>query len=302
MDKIQKFLAYNGKVNITCISTTELVEKAREIHDLSPLATAALGRCLTMGVLMASGFKGEEDTITLQIKGNGPIGNIIVTADSKGRTRGYVTNPQVDLELREDGKLNVGKAVGNEGFLYVIKDIGLKEPYIGMSKLVSGEIAEDFTNYYYTSEQKNTAVALGVLVNSEGVKKAGGFIVTTLPDATEDELFILENRLQEAKPISQMLDENMSLLDIAKDITGDVNIKILEQEDNDNKEEREEKKPKYECNCSKEKMEKALISIGKEEINKILEEDKKAEIVCHFCNQKYEFSEEDLKSIGTPLN
>ena len=302
MDKIQKFLAYNGKVNITCISTTELVEKARETHDLSPLATAALGRCLTMGALMASGLKGEEDTITLQIKGNGPIGNIIVTADSKGRTRGYVTNPQVDLELREDGKLNVGKAVGNEGFLYVIKDIGLKEPYIGMSKLVSGEIAEDFTNYYYTSEQKNTAVALGVLVNKEGVKSAGGFIVSCMPDATEDELFILENRLQEAKPISQMLDENMSLLDIAKDITGDVNIKILEQEDNDNKEEREEKKPKYECNCSKEKMEKALISIGKEEINKILEEDKKAEIVCHFCNQKYEFSEEDLKSIGTPLN
>jgi len=302
MDKIQKFLAYNGKVNITCISTTELVEKAREIHDLSPVATATLGRCLTMGALMASGFKGEEDTVTLQIKGNGPIGNITVTADSKGRTRGYVTNPQVDLELREDGKLNVGKAVGNEGFLYVIKDIGLKEPYRGMSKLVSGEIAEDFTNYYYTSEQKNTAVALGVLVNKEGVKSAGGFIVSCMPDATEDELFILENRLQEAKPISQMLDENMSLLDIAKDITGDINIKILEQEDNDNKEEKEEKKPKYECNCSKEKMEKALISIGKEEINKILEEDKKAEIVCHFCNQKYEFSEEDLKSLGTPLN
>lgn len=302
MDKIQKFLAYNGKVNITCISTTELVEKARKIHDLSPLATAALGRCLTMGALMASGFKGEEDTITLQIKGNGPIGNIIVTADSKGRTRGYVTNPQVDLELREDGKLNVGKAVGNEGFLYVIKDIGLKEPYIGMSKLVSGEIAEDFTNYYYTSEQKNTAVALGVLVNKEGVKSAGGFIVSCMPDATEDELFILENRLQEAKPISQMLDENMSLLDIAKDITGDINIKILEQEDNENKEKKDERKPRYECNCSKEKMEKALISIGKEEINKILEEDKKAEIVCHFCNQKYEFSEEDLKSIGTPLN
>ena len=288
MDKIQKFLAYNGKINITCVSTTELVEKAREVHDLSPVATAALGRCLTMGTLIASGFKGEEDTITLQIKGNGPIGNITVTADSKGRTRGYVTNPQVDVPLREDGKLNVGKAVGNEGFLYVIKDIGLKEPYIGMSKLVSGEIAEDFSSYYYTSEQKNTAVALGVLVNKDGVKSAGGFIISCMPDATEDELFILENRIQEAKPISQMLDENMSLLDIAKDITGDINIKVLEQE---------ERKPKYECNCSREKMEKALISIGKEELNKIIEEDKQAEIVCHFCNEKYKFSEEELRMI-----
>lgn len=288
MDKIQKFLAYNGKINITCISTTELVEKARRIHDLSPVATAALGRCLTMGALMASGFKGEEDSVTLQIKGNGPIGNITVTADSKGRTRGYVTNPQVDVELREDGKLNVGKAVGNEGFLYVIKDIGLKEPYVGMSKLISGEIAEDFSSYYYTSEQKNTAVALGVLVNKDGVKSAGGFIISCMPDATEDELFILENRIQEAKPISQMLDDNMSLIDIAKDITGDIDIKVLEQE---------EKIPKYECSCSREKMEKALISIGKEELNKIIEEDKRAEIVCHFCNEKYEFSEENLKKL-----
>lgn len=284
MNKIQKFLAYNGRINITCIETTDLVEKARKVHDLSPVATATLGRCLTMGALMGASLKNEEDCLTLQIKGNGPIGNIIVTSDGKLRTRGYVTNPQVDVPLREDGKLNVGKAVGNEGFLYVIKDIGLKEPYIGMSKLVSGEIAEDFTNYYYISEQKNTAVALGVLVNKDGVKKAGGFIVSSMPDATEDELFILENRMQEAKPISQMLDENMSLLEIAKDITGDENIKVLN----------EEKTPKYECNCSSEKMQKALISIGKKELKKIIEEDKKVEIVCHFCNQKYEFLEENL--------
>lgn len=288
MNKIQKFLAYNGKINITCVETTQLVEEARKIHDLSPVATAALGRCLSMGALMASNLKGEEDSITLQIKGNGPIGNIIVTADSKGRTRGYVTNKQVEVSLRKDGKLNVGEAVGKEGFLYVIKDIGLKEPYIGMSKLVSGEIAEDFTNYYYTSEQKCAAVALGVLVNKEGVKKAGGFILTSMPDATEDELFILENRLKEAKTISQMLDANMSLIDIAKDITGDINIKVLEQENY---------MPKYECNCTKEKMEKALISIGKEELQKIVEEDKKAEIVCHFCNEKYNFNEEELKQL-----
>lgn len=288
MDKIQKFLAYHGKINITCVETTQLVEKARTIHDLSPVATAALGRCLTMGALMGSNLKQEEDNITLQIKGNGPMGAITVTTDGKGRTRGYVLNPQVDVPMRKDGKLNVGEAVGNDGFLYVIRDIGLKEPYIGMSKLVSGEIAEDFANYYYTSEQKNTAVALGVLVNKDGVKKAGGFIVSSMPDATEDELFILENRLQEAKPISQMLEENMTLLGIAQDIIGDNNIKILEEETN---------VPKYECSCSKEKMKNALKSIGKEELQKIIEEDKKAEIVCHFCNQKYTFTEEELRTI-----
>ncbi len=289
MDKIEKFLAYNGKINITCVSTTKLVEEARKIHDLSPVATAALGRCLTMAVLMSSNTKEEEDSLTLQIKGNGPIGSIIVTSDSNLKVKGYVTNPAVDVPLRKDGKLDVGTAVGKDGFLYVIKDIGLKEPYVGMSKLVTGEIAEDFANYYYISEQKNTAVALGVLVDKNGVKSAGGFIVTSMPDATEDELFILENRLKEAKPISQMLDEKMSLLDIAKDITGDENIKVL----------KDERKPEYKCNCSKEKMKAALKTVGKEELTKILEEDKKAEIVCHFCNKKYEFSEEDLKKIMT---
>lgn len=284
MDNIKRFLAYNGRINIVCISTTQLVEEARKIHDLSPLATATLGRTLTMGTIIGSSLKGKKDTVTLQIKGNGPIGTVVAVSDSKLRIRGYVANPNIELPLRKDGKLNVGAAVGNEGFIYVIKDIGLKEPYVGMSKIVSGEIAEDFANYFYISEQKNTAVALGVLVDKDGVRASGGYIVTAMPDATEDDLFILENRIKEAKPISQMLDENMSLEDIAKDITGDENIEVVE----------ENITPKYECNCSKEKMEKALISIVKEELIKIAEEDKKAEIVCNFCNKKYEFLEEDL--------
>ena len=288
MDKILKFLAYNGKINITCVETTNLVEEARKLHDLSTVATAVLGRVLTMGALMASAFKDKDDSVTLQIRANGPIGGVTVTAEADGRVRGYVTNPQVEVPLRKDGKLNVGEAVGNDGFLYVIKDIGLKEPYIGMSKLISGEIAEDFANYYYTSEQKNTAVALGVLVNKDGVKKAGGFIVSSLPDATEDELFILENRLKEAMPISKMLEENMSLLEIAKDITGDIHIQVLEQQENE---------PRYECSCSKEKMARGLQTIGKEELQKIIEEDKKAETVCQFCNKNYEFNEEELKSL-----
>lgn len=279
MDNIKRFLAYNGRINIVCISTTELVEEARKIHDLSPVATAALGRTLTMAAIMASSLKAEKDTITLQIKGNGPIGTILAVSDSKLRTRGYVGNPRVEVPLRKDGKLNVGAVVGNDGNIYVIKDIGLKEPYVGMSKIISGEIAEDFTNYFYISEQKNTAVSLGVLVNSKGVKASGGYIVTPMPDATEEDLFILENRIKEAKPISQMLDENMSLEEIAKDITGDANLQLVEEGRN----------PKYECTCSRERMEKALISIGKEELQKIIEEDKKAEIVCHFCNKKYTF-------------
>ena len=191
MDNIKRFLAYNGRINIVCISTTELVEEARKIHDLSPVATAALGRTLTMGAIIGSGLKGENDTVTLQIKGNGPIGTVIAVSDNKLRTRGYVTNPQVDVPLKPNRKLDVSAAVGNEGFIYVIKDIGLKEPYVGMSKIVSGEIAEDFTNYFYISEQKNTAVALGVLVDKDGVRASGGYIVTAMPDATEDDLFIL---------------------------------------------------------------------------------------------------------------
>lgn len=287
MDNIKRFLAYEGRVNIICISTTDLVENARKIHDLSPVATAALGRTLTMSAIMASGLKGEQDAVTLQIKGNGPIGSIIAVSDSKLRTRGYVLNPHVDLPLKQNGKLDVSSAVGNDGFIYVIKDIGMKEPYVGMSKIISGEIAEDFTQYFYTSEQKPSAIALGVLVDKDGVRSSGGYMVTPMPDATEDDLFILENRIREAKPISQMLDENMSLEDIAKDITGDNNIQLVEENNN----------VKYECSCNKERMEEALISIGKQELEKIIEEDKKAEIVCHFCNKKYQFTEEELKKL-----
>ena len=292
MDNIKRFLAYNGRVNIICVSTTELVEDARKVHNLSPVATAALGRTLTMASIIASGMKGENDTVTLQIKGNGPIGNIIAVSDSKLRTRGYVTNAQVDVPLKKNGKLNVSAAVGNDGFIYVIKDIGLKEPYIGMSKIVSGEIAEDFTNYFYTSEQKPSAVALGVLVDKNGVRSSGGYMVIPMPDATEDDIFILENRIKEAKPISKMLDEEMTLEEIAKDITGDQDIQAVE----------ENMTPKFECNCSKEKMANGLATIGKTELKSIIEEDKKAELVCHFCNKKYEFTEQELIEILKELN
>ncbi len=171
-DKITSFLAYNGRVGVTCIKSTKMVEKARKIHDLSPLATAALGRVLTMTALMANEMKGKEDKITVQIKGNGEIGTILAVANNVPEVKGYVQNPYVDLPLNDFGKLDVGGAVGNEGYINVIKDIGLKEPYIGVSNLTSGEIADDFTNYFVNSEQRKTAVALGVLVDKNGVREA----------------------------------------------------------------------------------------------------------------------------------
>lgn len=285
-DKIIKLLAYNGRVSITCASTTYLVEKARKIHDLSPVATAALGRTLTITSIMASNMKNETDKLTIQIKGNGQLGTMVVLANNSPKVKGYVQNPVIDLPLK-NGKLDVGGAIGKQGYLNVIKDIGMKEPYIGVVPLVSGEVAEDFANYFATSEQTNTAVALGVLVNSNGVKASGGYIVTPMPDATQEDLFILENRILEAKPISKMLDENMSLLEIAKDITGDENVKIIE----------DTIIPEYECDCNKEKIEKGLISLGKKELQDIIDNEVKIETVCHFCNKKYVFTKEELAKL-----
>lgn len=290
-DKIIKFLAYGGRVSIVCANTTNLVEKSRLTHDLSPVATAALGRTLTVASMMAINMKNKEDKLTIQIRGNGPLGGIVVVANNFPKLKGYVQNPLVDLPLNKNGKLDVGQAVGKDGFLNIIKDIGLKEPYIGMVPLVSGEIAEDFTNYFYISEQTNTAVSLGVLVGNAGVKSSGGYIVSAMPDATEDDLFILENRIKEAKPISKMLDENMSLLEIAKDITGDENIEIIE----------ENIVPVYECDCSKEKIEKGLIAVGEKELQDIIDTQGNIETVCHFCNKKYNFSKEELEKLKSEI-
>lgn len=285
-DRIIKMLAYDGRVSIVCANTTSLVENARRIHDLSPVATAAFGRALTITSLMAVNMKNENDKLTVQIKGNGPIGGMVIVSNNFPKLKGYVQNPIVDLPLK-NGKLDVGGAIGKEGYLNIIKDIGLKDPYIGMVPLVSGEIAEDFATYFAKSEQTNTVVNLGVLVDANGVRKSGGYIVSPMPDATEDDLFILENRIKEAKPISQMLDENMSLLDIAKDLTGDEKVQIIE----------ENIMPFYECDCSKEKIEKGLISLGKEELQDIINTQVNIETVCHFCNKKYTFNKEELQKL-----
>ena len=286
-DKITNFLAYDGRIGITCIKSTSMVEEARKIHDLSPVATAAFGRLLTITALMAVEMKNEKDKITIEIKGNGPIGGMLTTANNVPEVKGYVINPYVDLPLNEFGKLDVGGAVGQDGYIHVIKDIGLKEPYIGVSNLKSGEIADDFTNYFVSSEQRQAAVALGVLVDKNGVREAGGYLITPMPDATDGDISNVEKGIFEAGAISKMLDEKLSLIDIAKKVTGDKSIKVIE----------DCTVPVYKCDCSKEKMANALISIGKNELKNIIEEDGKAELVCHFCNKKYQFNKEELENI-----
>lgn len=280
-------LAYEGKVSIKCISSTNMVEEARRVHDLSPVASATLGRLLTITSIMGYETKTDKGSITNQIKGNGPLGMLTAVAESNGNVKGYVANPQVDIPLnKENGKLDVGTAVGKEGMLYIIKDLGMGKPYSGMTPIVSGEIAEDFTNYFATSEQTPSVIALGVLVDKNGIRAAGGYKLSLMPDATEEIIEKIEESLKNIEPISKMLDENKTLEEIAKTVTGDENIEVLE-----------EIHPEYKCNCSKEKCEKGLIAIGKDELETIIKEEEKIEIVCNFCNKKYEFTREDLKKL-----
>ena len=286
-DKIIKFLAHNGRVSVICADTTKMVEEARKIHDMSPVVTAAFGRLLTITSIMATEMKGSKDKLTVQLKGNGPIGVMIATANNSPIVKGYATNPVVELPLNEDGKLDVSGAVGYEGFINVVKDIGLKDPYIGISPLVSGEIAEDFANYFVNSEQRNSAVALGVLVDKNGARASGGYLINPMPDATEEDISIVEQSIFKAGAMSKMLDQNLTLEEIAKKITGDENVEIIE----------DNIVPKFKCDCSKEHMQDALMTIGKEELQDIIEKEGKAELVCHFCNKKYQFSKQELENI-----
>lgn len=286
-DQIIKFLAYDGKISVICASTTNMVEEARKIHDLSPVATAALGRVITITALIGAEMKNKTDKLTIQIKGNGPIGKIVAVSDNYPHVKACLTNPVVDIPLNEFGKLDVGTAIGNQGFINVIKDIGLKEPYIGISPLTSGEIADDFANYFQTSEQRQTAVALGVLVDKNGVKASGGYIISAMPDATDEEISNVEKSIFQAGAMSKMLDQKLSLKEIAEKITGDKKIKVIDASI----------EPVYECECNKEKFADSLITLGKEQLKELIEEDGKAEIKCQFCNKTYKFTKEELEEI-----
>ena len=286
-DRLIDCLAYDGKVSIKCISSTDMVEEARKLHDLSPTASAALGRLLTITSIMGYETKEEKGSITNQIKGDGPLGMLTAVGESNGNVKGYVANPKLDLPLNENnGKLDVGTAVGKNGMLYIIKDLGIGKPYVGMTPIVSGEIAEDFTNYFATSEQTPSVIALGVLVDKNGIRSAGGYKLSLMPDATDEIISKIEEQVGKIDPVSKMLDEQKTLEEIAKEVTGDNNLNVLA-----------EINPEYKCNCSREKCEKGLIAIGKEELQKIIDEEEKIEIACNFCDKKYEFTREDMKKL-----
>lgn len=286
-DRLIDCLAHDGKVSIKCISSTDMVEEARKLHDLSPTASAALGRLLTITSIMGYETKEEKGSITNQIKGDGPLGMLTAVGESNGNVKGYVANPKLDLPLNENnGKLDVGTAVGKNGMLYIIKDLGIGKPYVGMTPIVSGEIAEDFTNYFATSEQTPSVIALGVLVDKNGIRSAGGYKLSLMPDATDEIISKIEEQVGKIDPVSKMLDEQKTLEEIAKEVTGDNNLKVLA-----------EINPEYKCNCSREKCEKGLIAIGKEELQKIIDEEEKIEIACNFCDKRYEFTREDMKKL-----
>lgn len=290
-DELIDCLAYDGKVSIKCISSKEIVETARKLHDLSPTASAALGRLLTITSIMGYELKTDEASVTNQIKGDGPIGILTAVGACNGNVKGYVGNSKIDLPIREsDGKIDVGGAVGKQGMLYIIKDLGIGKPYVGMTPIVSGEIAEDFTNYFATSEQTPTVIALGVLVDKNGIKSAGDYKLSLMPDAGEDEISKIEEQIKNIEPVSKMLDENKTLEEIARAVTGDENLQILDRIT-----------PKFECNCSREKCEKGLIAIGKKELEDIIKEEEKIQIECNFCDTKYEFTREELQEIANKM-
>lgn len=285
-DYIIRASAADSQIRAFAATTRELVEYARSIHNTSPVATAALGRLLTAGAMMGSMMKGENDILTLLIKGDGPIEGLTVTADSKGTVKGYAYNPNVLLHANEKGKLDVGGAVG-EGILSVIKDLGLKEPYTGQTHLVSGEIAEDIAYYYAASEQVPSVVSLGVLMNKDNtVRRAGGFIIQLMPFAEDSIIDRLEKKVGEFSSITRLLDQDMTPEMILEHILSDFGVELLDR-----------LPAGFACNCTKHRVEKAILSIGRKEINEMIEENKPIEVNCHFCNTHYTFTVEELKEL-----
>ncbi len=285
-DTIIRGMAANNQVRFFCAYTKEVVETARLLHNTSPVATAALGRLLTAGSIMGSMCKNDSDILTLQIQCSGPIGGLTVTSDANARVKGYVNNPKVMLPPSKKGKLDVGKAV-DLGVLSVIKDIGLKEPYIGQSNLVSGEIAEDLTYYFATSEQIPTSVALGVLVEKDNtVKHAGGFILQMMPFAEESLISDLEERLKEFTSVTALMEQDMSLSDMMQKLFHNYDIVINDTIT-----------PHYQCDCSKQRVYSAVMSIGTNDLKEMIADNKPIEVSCHFCNKHYIFDVDELKTM-----
>ena len=284
---IVRATAANNAIRAFIADTTNMVEKVRRLHQASPVAVAALGRTMTATSMMGLMLKSEKHKLTVKINGGGDLGPLVVVGNHHGNVKGYVGNPQVISEYIRPGKLDVGKAVGINGDITVIKDLGLKDPYIGTSPIVSGEIAEDFANYFLHSEQQPSAVALGVLIERDyRVKAAGGFIIQVLPNIEEEVLIKLEEKIASLEPITTLMDKGMKSEEILNYVLGDMEPRILDRYDVD-----------FVCDCNKSRFERALISIGKKDLYEIMEEDEGAELVCHFCNGKHYFDKEELKKL-----
>jgi molecular chaperone Hsp33 len=286
-DEIVRIITQDGWVKASAITAKGMVARAKEIHDLSPTATAALGRAL-MGVsMMGNQMKGDQDTISLQIKGGGPLGSLCAVSDSTGNTRGYVGNPHVNNAYLRPGKLDVGGAVGKDGYLTVVKDLGLKEPYVGTVPLYSGEIAEDIVAYFAESEQIPTACALGVLVNQQGeVSQAGGYLIQLLPGAPEEVISVVEAGIQRIQSVTEAMNDGLGALDLLAQVLGDLGLDILETQP-----------VEYRCNCSRDRVQRALISMGKEELRSLIAEQGEANLHCQFCDVVYHFSKEELEAL-----
>ncbi len=285
-DYMIRVTAADAMVRLFVCSSKELVEKAREIHNTTPVVTAALGRLLTAGSMMGTMLKGDNDLLTIQIKSSGIIGGLTVTADPKGNVKGYAINPQADLPLKENGKLDVGGAMGI-GVMNVIKDMGLKEPYVGQTVLQTGEIGDDLTYYFATSEQVPSSVGVGVLVDRDySVKQAGGFIVQLMPFAPEEVISKLEENLSKITSVTTLFENGMTPEDIVAEIFKDMDYEIMDTTEIG-----------YQCNCSKERVTKAIISIGKKDIKEMIDDNKPIEVNCHFCNTNYTFSVDELKAM-----
>ena len=282
-DYMIRATAADGQIRAFAATTKEMVETAKNAHNTSPIATAALGRLMTAAAMMGSDLKGEGELLTLRIEGDGPIGGLLVTADGKGNVKGYAFNPDVMLPPNAQGKLDVGGSLGL-GVLSVIKDIGLKEPYVGQTQLITGEIAEDLTYYFATSEQVPSSVALGVLMNKDNtVRQAGGFIIQLLPGASDEIIDRLEAKLSGISSITSLLDAGKTPEEILTDILGEFGLEILK------------KMPvQFHCDCERSRVEKAIISIGRKEIQDMIDEGKEIEVNCQFCNKHYKFSVDEL--------
>ncbi|MEE1195960.1 MAG: Hsp33 family molecular chaperone HslO [Lachnospiraceae bacterium] len=285
-DYIVRATAAHGQIRAFAATTKEMAEAARTAHETSPVATAALGRLMTAGAMMGIMMKGDKNLLTLQIRGDGPIGGLTVTADSHGDVKGYAVNPDVMLPANAAGKLDVGGALGN-GMLSVIKDLGLKDPYVGQIQLQTGEIGDDLTYYFAVSEQTPSVVGLGVLMEKNNtVKQAGGFIIQLMPDATEEVISALEQKLEGVTSVTALLEAGNTPEMILEQFLGDMDLEINEHVDT-----------RFHCNCDKDRVAKALISIGKEELQKMIDDGEPVELNCHFCNTSYVFSVDEVKEL-----